>query len=50
MEYEIITVNHYYANNFSGKKQAKLYENGDLEYLPFIEPEVEEAASLEAKE
>jgi hypothetical protein len=41
MKYEIITVNHYYANNFSGKSLAKLYENGDLEYLPVIEQEVE---------
>jgi hypothetical protein len=41
MAYEIITVNHYYANNFSGKRLAKLYENGELEYLPEIEQEVE---------
>jgi hypothetical protein len=50
MKYEIITVNHYYANNFSGKRLAKLYENGELKYLPTIEPAFEEAAYLEAEE
>ncbi|WP_263629538.1 hypothetical protein [Bacillus tianshenii] len=41
MAYEIIQVNHYYGNNFSGSKWAKLYENGRLEYLPDKEEEEE---------
>jgi len=43
MSYEIITVNEYYGNNFCSKRQAKLYENGKLEYLPI--PESEETES-----
>jgi hypothetical protein len=40
MSFEIITVNEFYGNNFSYKRQAKLYENGTLEYLP--EPDIQD--------
>jgi hypothetical protein len=46
MSYEIITVNEYYGNNLSSKKQAKLYENGWLEYLPDPEPEEQEESVI----
>jgi hypothetical protein len=42
MDYEIITVNEYYGNNFSYKRQAILYEDGTLEYLPEPEPPEEQ--------
>ncbi|MBV7509782.1 hypothetical protein KW850_32405 [Bacillus sp. sid0103] len=38
MSYEIIQVNEYYGNNFSGSRLAKLYSNGRLEYLPEPDP------------
>lgn len=40
MRYQIITVNEYYSNEFVISREAKLYENGALEYLP--EPEYKE--------
>lgn len=43
MSFEIITVNEYYGNNFCSKRQAKLYENGKLEFIPI--PESEEMES-----
>jgi hypothetical protein len=40
MEYEFINVDEYYGNNFERTRQAKLYKDGTLEYLP--EPEYED--------
>jgi hypothetical protein len=34
MNYEIITVNEYFGNNLERTRQAKLYKNGTLEFLP----------------
>ncbi|WP_158553339.1 hypothetical protein [Peribacillus saganii] len=34
MGFELITVNEYCGNNYCGSQQAKLYEDGRLEYLP----------------
>ncbi|MEH6992615.1 hypothetical protein V7075_07855 [Neobacillus drentensis] len=34
MEYEIITVNHYWGNSFEGSRQAKLFADGRIEYEP----------------
>lgn len=42
MNYELITVHHHFGNNLEGKCEAKLYENGTLEYLPEPEPEEDE--------
>lgn len=45
MSFEIITVNEYYGNNFCSKRQAKLYENGKLEFIPIPESEETESYS-----
>ena len=48
VDYEIITIHEYFGNNFSRSRQAKLYSNGLIEYLP--EPEYEDTPDEEKDE
>lgn len=48
MNYESITVHEYDGNNFDRSREAKLFENGTLEYFP--EPEYEEEELIEEEE
>jgi len=34
MKFEIVFVNEYSGNNFCGRREARYYENGHLEYIP----------------
>jgi hypothetical protein len=48
MDYELITVHEYDGNNFDRSREAKLFENGKLDYL--AEPEYEEEELIEEEE
>jgi hypothetical protein len=37
MNFELITVNEYYGNSYCGSREAKLYTDGRLEYIPLPE-------------
>nr|WP_263327856.1 hypothetical protein [Neobacillus sp. Marseille-Q6967] len=53
MDYEIITVYEYYGNNLEQTRQAKLYANGILEYLPepeWPDEEIEEVSDEDEEE